>query len=449
MPLLVDRPRREGQIDLGPTWRSWTGDQQCRPAVIERPRSRDEVAAAIGRAADAGRTVRVAGSGHSASEAVLTDGTLLSLDWMDAVLDIDRQTGLVRCQAGITLRALSEALWPAGLALENLGDIDVQSVAGAISTGTHGTGPRYGNLSSRLESIEIVAAHGTAYELSAATDADGWRAARVSVGALGVVTAVTIRAVPRFVLRSVERTLPLVDVLERLDEHVTGTDHFGFYTFPHSPLALTYSHTRTDDVPRPRSRPHRWVDDVLLKNHGFHLACLAGRQAPALIPTINRCVSRLSPTVHRTDRSHLVFCHPRSVPFTETEFAIPRARAKEAVLTLREAIERERFDVSFPLEVRFSAGDDAYLSPAHERESCWISVIIFRGLAWERCFRTVEEIMVGLGGRPHWGKRHFRTAAQLRHDYPEWERFDGVRARLDPDGRFVNDYVRRVLGERA
>ena len=427
------------------TWSSWSGDHECRPERIERPRDHAELAAAIERAADAERVVRVAGSGHSSSDVVMTGGTLVSLDRMDAVLDVDTATGLVRCEAGITLHALSEALWPLGLGLENLGDIDVQSVGGAMATGTHGTGERFRNLSSTLHSIEVMLADGSTVELSEASDSDGWRAARVSVGALGVVTAVTIRAVPAFALRSLEQAQPLAEVLDGLDEILAATDHFGFFTFPHSPLALTYSYQRTGDAPEPRSRARAWTEDILVTNHGFHLGCHVGRVVPRAIPSMNRLVARLAPTAHRINRSHRVFCSPRSVPFTEMEYAIPREHAREAVLAIRELIERERFPVSFPLEVRFTAGDDAFLSPACERDTCFVGVIVFRGLPWRACFEAFEATMAGLGGRPHWGKRHFRTAEQLSGDYAHWESFAAVRARMDPDGRFANDYVRRTL----
>lgn len=280
------------------------------------------------RTAAAVDAVRVAGSGHSSSDVTLTDGTLISLERMNRVLDVDRASGLVRVEAGITLRALSEALWPIGLALETLGDIDVQSVAGATATGTHGTGERFANLSSRLHSIELMLGDGSTVELSEATDAEAWRAARVSVGALGVITAVTVRAVPAFVLRSLETTLPLAEVLERLDGLIAGNDHFGFFTFPHSPLAMSYSYDRAQGAPRSRWGGCAWAEDILLKNHVYHAVCRVGRARPTLIPLLNRVVSRLAGTRRRVDRPHLVFATPRRVPFTEMEYADP-ARACE------------------------------------------------------------------------------------------------------------------------
>jgi L-gulono-1,4-lactone dehydrogenase len=426
-------------------WRNWAGDQVCRPAAIEHPASVPEVVAAIERSRAAGRTLRVAGAGHSFTDAALTGGTLLRLDRMRRVLDVDSASGLARVEAGISLRECSEALWAHGLAFENLGDIDVQSIAGATATGTHGTGSRLRNLSAGLREIELATADGPVLTLSADSDPDAWRAARVGVGALGIVTAVTLQAVPAFTLEGTDSTAPLEEVLGHVDELADGADHFEFYVFPHSRLALTRVNRRVDGPPAPPSRARAWYDDVLLRNHVFGLAVAAGRRAPRLIPRINRALARASGTTRRVDRSYRVFASPRLVRFTEMEYALPRERAAEAVRAVLDVAARPGFAVPFPIEVRFVAPDDALLSPAGGRETCYVAVHMYRGMAWAPYFRAVEEVMDGFGGRPHWGKRHFQTAATLAPRYPEWDRFQDVRRRLDPDGTFANDYVRRVL----
>ncbi len=427
-------------------WSNWPGDQACSPASLERPADVDAVAAAVVRAAGEDRGVRVAGAGHSFTDAVLTDGTLLSLERMGRVLDADPATGLVRVEAGITLHVLNHALWDLGLALENLGDIDVQSVAGATATGTHGTGARLRNLSAAIESVELVTADGSTVECNEADDPDGWRAARVSLGALGVVTAVTLRAVPAFTLEGVDSSLPLEEALDRLGELVDGNDHFEFFTFPHSDLALTRTNNRVEGPPQPRSRTREWVDDVLVRNHLFGACCRVGRARPRLIPRINRAIARASGTTTRVDRSYAIFASPRRVRFTEMEYAIPRPRAAEAVRAVRAVSDEGGFDVCFPIEVRFVARDDALLSPAGGRDTCYIAVHSYEGMEWEPYFRAVEVVMDGFEGRPHWGKRHFQTAGTLAGRYPEWDRFAAVRARMDPDGLFANGYVQRVLG---
>jgi len=427
-------------------WRNWAGDQTCIPAVTENPASTAEVIAALERAGAADRVVRVAGAGHSFTDGVLTDGSLLSLDRMDRVLDADRSSGLVRVQAGIRLHALSPELWAHGLALENLGDVDSQSVAGATATATHGTGARLRNLSAALQSIELVTADGTVVELNEGSDPEAWRAARVSLGALGVITEVTLQALPAFALEGVDDAEPLGEVLDSLHERAAANEHFEFFTFPHSPLALTRTNNRVEAEPQPPRATRAWFDEVLMGNHALHAICVAGRVRPSLIPALNRALSKASGTRRRVDRSYAIFTSPRRVRFTEMEYAVPSARAVEAVRAVKAIAEEARFDVSFPIEVRLVAGDDALISPAAGRDTCYIAVHMFRGMEWEPYFRAVEDAMNAFDGRPHWGKRHFQTAATLRDRYPEWDRFAAVRERLDPGGRFANAHVRRVLG---
>ena len=427
-------------------WRNWSRELSCAPAEIVDPGSIDEVVDAVGRAGHGGRRVRVAGAGHSFTELVPTDGTLLRLGRMSRVLDVDRASGLVRVEAGITIHELNARLAEHGLALENLGDIDVQTIAGAMATATHGTGARLRNIPSQAVEVELVTGEGEVVRCSAEHDPDAWRAARVSLGALGVVTAVTLRCIPAFTLRGVDRPAPLEETLDRLAASVDGNEHFEFFTFPHSPLALTRTNNRVDDTPRPPGRAREWTEDILLGNHVFGGLCRLGRRFPGQIPRINRLVSRVAGSQTRVDRSDRVFASPRLVRFTEMEYAIPRAHAATAVRGVRDLIDSGGFQVNFPIELRFVAGDDALLSPAHDRDTAYVAVHTFAGMAFEPYFRAVEELMDGLGGRPHWGKRHFQSAATLRERYPAWDRFAGVRARLDPAGRFANAHLDRVLG---
>jgi FAD-linked oxidoreductase len=424
-------------------WRNWAGDQHCAPVAQVRPGSRDDVVAAVRRAAAEGRTVRAVGAGHSFSDVALTNGYQLSLDAMDAVLDVDQPGGLVRVQAGITIHALSRRLWDLGLAVENLGDIDRQSIAGAIATATHGTGAKLTNIGANVVSAEVVTGEGEVVELDGG---DELLAVRANVGALGIVTAVTLRAPPAFVLEGIDRPEPLDDVLASLDDRFDANDHFEFYFFPYSDIALTRTNNRVDEAPRPRPARKAWVDDVLVGNHFFHAACLAGRLAPRRIPAINRFVARQVRPTRRVDRSYEIFASPRLVRFTEMEYAVPRERVTDAVRAVHEMVRRERLAVPFPCECRVVAPDDALLSTASGRATGYVAVHMFKGMEWEPYFRAVERIMDGFDGRPHWGKRHFQTAETLRSRYPGWDRFQAVRSRLDPEGRFANAYTDRVLG---
>jgi FAD-linked oxidoreductase len=438
-------------------WSNWAGDQRCRPAAIECPTSIAEISAALERAAARGERVRVVGSGHSFSDIALTDGRLLTLQRMTRVLDVDRSCGLVRVQAGITIRELSARLAEHGLAQENLGDIDIQSIAGAISTATHGTGARLGNIPSQVVGLTLVLADGSTLECSAERDPEVFRAARVALGALGVIAEVTLRCVPAFWLSGLDRPAPLEETLECFEELALANDHFEFYVFPHADTALTRTNNRTEEPVRDRSRAAAYANDVLLTNHAFELCCRLGRRLPSQIPRINRLVTRLAGSSRRIDRSDRIFTSPRLVRFTEMEYALPREHTVEAVRRVLELVAtrarnggyRSGFAVPFPIEVRTVAADDALISTAAGRESGFVAIHMYRGMEWEPYFRAVEAIMYGLDGRPHWGKRHFQTAATLRSRYPDWDRFQTVRRRLDPDGRFANAHVERVLGAPA
>jgi FAD-linked oxidoreductase len=427
-------------------WRNWAGDQQCVPTAIEWPETLEQLRTAIGRAREAGLTVRAAASGHSFTDIACTDGQMLRLERMNRVLDVDRESGLVKVEAGITLDRLSEELDRHGLALENLGDIDAQSLAGALSTGTHGTGARLGNLSAQVEAMELVLADGSVLECSRGSDPDTLRAARVGLGALGMITTVTLRCVPAFTLNRLDHPLPLDETLERVDELVDSNDHFEFYTWPHGGVALVRETKREHGPPKPRGRLEEWWEESFLENRVMSLVARLGRRFPSAIPRLNATVSRVLKGSRKVDRSFRVFASKRRVRFTEMEYGVPREAGPDALRRVLEVVDRRGFAVGFPIEVRFVAADDAYLSPSSRRDTCYIAVHMYRGMEWYPYFSAVEAIMDDYGGRPHWGKRHFQSAATLAPRYPEWERFQSVRSRLDPDGLFTNEYIDRVLG---
>jgi|SRR5215203_595927 len=429
-----------------PEWRNWTGDQRCVPARIERPRDRGDLIESVKRAADQGLTVRAVGSGHSFTDAACTGGVLLEMDSLDRILEVQRDAGLVKVEAGLGLRALSELIWGHGMALENIGDIDKQTISGAVATGTHGTGSRFRNLSSMIDAMELVLPDGTLLEVSPSSEPELLPAVRVGLGALGVIATVTLRTVPAFTIRRTDSPLPLSETLERLQDLADGSDHFEFYVFPHTEVALLRQSERTDEPPDPRHPAVDFGQEVVLENWAMGAMVRVGRRFPSRIPRLSRfAASRLAKTV-KMDRSYRVFASRRKVRFTEMEYAIPRRHATEAIPRVLEVAERADPPVGFPIEVRFVAGDDSMLSPAHDRDTCYIAVHQYRGMAWESYFRSVESIMDSYGGRPHWGKRHFQTAAMLADRYPRWDEFLAARARLDPEGTFRNQYLDRVLG---
>jgi L-gulono-1,4-lactone dehydrogenase len=426
-------------------WRNWTGDQGCTPIEVARPRDRDELVAVVGAAAAAGRTVSVAGAGHSFTETAMTDGTLIDVGALSGVIDADRSSGLVKVGAGTVLADLNRGLDGLGLAMENLGDIDRQTIAGAISTGTHGTGAKLRNLSAQVEAVEIVTADGTVRELDA-SQPELLLAARVGIGALGAISAVTLRCVPAFTLLRVDTSQPREEVLDSFDERAEANDHFELFTFPYADSALVLERNRVDGSPRPRGRVAAYLNDVVLENWALEALSATGRLAPRAIPRLSRLAAALASGGRVVDRSDRVFANERRVRFTEMEYGVPREHGPAAARRVIEWVRAHRYPVFFPIEMRVAAGDDALLSPSHGRDTAYIAVHQYRGTSWRPYFEAVEEIMRDYGGRPHWGKRHFQTAETLAPLYPAWPRFLAARDRLDPARLFANEYAARVLG---
>jgi L-gulonolactone oxidase len=426
-------------------WTNWAGDQSCRPAEVVRPRDRDELAAAIMRAAEAGRTVSVAGSGHSFTEAPMTDGTMIRVEALSGVIDADPSTGLVKVGGGTVLADLNEELARLGLAMENLGDIDRQTIAGAISTATHGTGAALPNISAQAEAIELVLADGSVRELGA-DEPDLLRAARVGVGALGAISAVTLRCVPAFILHRVDSRHPRDEILDSFEERAAAHEHFELFTFPYADSALVLERNRTDSRPRPRGRAAAFLNDTVLENWALGALSATGRALPRAIPRLSRLAAALASGSRATDRSDRIFASDRRVRFTEMEYGVPRAHGPEALRRVIEWVRAHRYPVFFPIEMRVTAADDAHLSPSHERDTAYIAVHQYRGMEWRPYFEAVEKIMDDYAGRPHWGKRHFQTATTLAPRYPAWAKFQAARDALDPTRTFTNEYAAKVLG---
>ncbi len=273
--------------------------------------------------------------------------------------------------------------------------------------------------------------------------------ARVGLGALGVVTKLTLACEPAFTLRHVERAAKLDEVVAEIDQLADGHDHFEFYWLPHTDTCSLLCNDRTDEAPRPKSAYKRWRAEVFFPNYFFGAVVAAGRLRPELVPRLAAIVGNSVGSTRLIDRSDRILISTRLLRFVEMEYAIPRAHAREALLAVRDLIDGEGLRVSFPVEVRFTAPDDIPLSTAHGRETCYIAVHMARGMPHERYFDGVEAIMDRFDGRPHWGKLHGQRAETLAPRYPEWERFGRLRERLDPDGRFANGYLDRVLGPMA
>ena len=427
-------------------FRNWSGDLVGRPAVRLTPGSAEEAAEAVARAAARGLPVKAVGAGHSFNASAGTDGVQISTDRLDAVVSVDPEQRRVVVGAGIRLSDLNRELAAAGLALPNLGDVDRQSAAGAAATGTHGTGARLAGLASAVVGMQIVDGSGELIRCDYQRRPDLLRVARVGVGALGIVTEMTLQCVPAFNLHAVETVEPLDEVLESFDEQAAANDHFDLYWMPGGRRCQVKRANRTSEPRRPPSRFTYLRDKVVGENLAFGALNTLGTRIPGAAAPVTRLIEAGLSDRDLIDASHRVLVSPRWVRFHEMEYAIDRAALAEAFARVRALASGLARPVVFPLEVRVSAADDIPLSPAFGRDTAWIAAHVRRGRPYETYFRGFEEIMDDYGGRPHWGKLYFQDRESLASRYPEWDLFVEARRELDPDGRFANPYTDRVFG---
>ncbi|WP_310963780.1 D-arabinono-1,4-lactone oxidase [Nocardioides terrisoli] len=429
------------------SWQNWSGLAIAHPAQELAPATAAEVVDAVVAARHQRLTVKMPGTGHSFTDIAVTDGLLLRPDRLRGVTAVDRDAMTVTALAGTTLHELNATLERLGLTLHNMGDIADQTIAGATSTGTHGTGGVKASLSAQVAALELVAGDGSVVRASATENPDVFAVARLGLGALGVLTSLTFEVEPVFTLEAQESPRTWDQVLGTLDRLEADNHHFEFYWFPHTDRCLVKEDNRVLDPTAPLGRVRRYVDDELLSNTVFGLVNRLGNLRPALIPRLNELSGRALSARRYSDVPHRVFTSPRRVRFREMEYAVPREVGPQALRDVRRLIDRSGWHISFPVEVRVCPADDVALSTASGRDSMYLAFHVNRQTDHAAYFSGVEDVLRGYDGRPHWGKLHTRTATDLEPAYPRWAEFQAVRDRLDPDRVFANAYLRRVLGD--
>ncbi|BDT92380.1 L-gulonolactone oxidase [Nocardia sputorum] len=430
-----------------PTWRNWSGTVESSPALTIRPADRHGIVTAVEQAATRNQTIRPRGSGHSGVPLVATDGVVIDLSNWTGLERVDIENRLITVRSGTTLRSLNEQLHGLGLALTNLGDIDSQTLAGALATGTHGTGLRLGGMPTQVQAMEIILADGTSVTCSATERPELFDAARTNLGALGIVSTVTLRCEPAFALTASEFPEPVDSVLSRIDEYVENT-HFEFYWFPHTRNALVKCANRVPatESARPMHPLRHWLEYEVLENGALGLICRTGRAVPAVGPSLNRLCANLLSHRNYSDRSYRVLTSRRAVRFVECEYSVPFEALIAVFEQLRSAVGRLSHPVMIPIEVRFAAADAVWLSPAYRRRTAYVSVQQYVGMPYREYFSLFEAIVESVGGRPHLGKIHSLTSKELGKRYPRLTDFARMSAELDPVGTFRNHYLDGLLG---
>lgn len=427
-------------------WRSWSGTVRATPAVVERPTSAEGVQAAVRRARERGAVLRVAGSGHSFTPIAASDEVMLTLADLPEEVSVHGEE--VTVGAGVTVQALNRVLADHGVALATMGDIDHQAVAGALSTGTHGTGAGFGPMHTMVRAVELVDGTG---ERRWVADAD-LTAARLAVGALGVITRLRLGVVPTYRLATTITKVALDDVLADFPHHVADHRHAEFYWLPHTRWCQLKLADATDEPGLPTGLLHR-ANDVVLENAAVWTAGQAARVGAlagvghAASAAVSRVLAAGITGMQARQPSHLAFASTRRVRFTGMEYALPRDALGPVIGELGRLLADRRLPVALPVQVRAVAADtSAWLSPAWARDSTYVAIHVLRGMPSRIYFLEAEAIFRAHGGRPHWGKVHTLGAAALARLYPRWQAFADVRARFDPDGVFASPHLRRLLG---
>ena len=427
-------------------WSNWAGNQQTGTVLLSKPQTESELQQVVQSAQASGRRVKAVGSGHSFTAIAVSEEVLVDLSDYDEIVAIDKMNQTVTVQSGIQLSKLNQALYENSLAMQNLGDIAYQTIAGAISTSTHGTGAKFTGIANQVVALRIVLADSSIVECSANVNAQLFSCARVGLGALGLISTVTLKVVSAFNLAVIEEPMRVDDVLQNLDLHVDSNDHFEFFWVPHTGWALTKRNNRNNLPVEPMSKMSHWYSKTLMENYAFGAVCMLGKARPSLIPKLAKALPSSGRNEY-SDASHKVFASKRIIKFYEMEYAIPREACAEALNRVRRMVTDSGFFLNFPVEVRFTAPDEIPLSTASNRESAYIAVHIYKGMNYVPYFKEVESIMNSYQGRPHWGKLHFQSAATLASRYPQWDVFQAVRNQVDPKRMFSNQYLETVLGK--
>ena len=428
------------------SWRNWSGLASTSPAEVHRPASTEDVVAVVNRARELRTTVKMPGTGHSFTGIAAPEGIMLEPGGLAGPVTVDRAGLTATAPAGTPLHVLNDALAAAGFSLHNMGDIAEQTIAGATSTGTHGTGGVVASLSAQIAGLELVTGTGEVVRADASTNPDVFAVARLGLGALGILTSITFAVEPLFTLEAHEFPMLWDEAVDRFEQMSRENHHAELYWFPHTSRVLAKENNRVLEDPEPLGRFRHWLDDEFLSNRVFGWVNRIGNRLPRAIPRINDLSGRALSERTYSDVPHKVFTSSRSVVFREMEYAVPREVGLEALAEVRRWIDASGIRISFPVEIRTTPADDIALSTASGRESMYLAFHTNAQTDHTAYFKGVEAILRGYDGRPHWGKLNTRTAADLAPAYPRWAEFQAVRDRLDPDRVFTNTYLRRVLG---
>jgi len=424
--------------------KNWSKKISWQPRQLLQPSSEEEIQSIIKLALDKKRNVRVVGSAHSFNPLWVTNEIFINLDNYQGLVSVNKTAMQATIKAGTKLYTLGDLLYENGLAMENLGDIDKQSIGGTIGTGTHGTGLNFGTISTQVKAIRFVNGVGEVITCSEIKNTELFKAAQISLGALGIITEITLQCVPTYRLQLVNKKEPLKDVISTFKERITNNRNFEFYYFPKSETAWTKTSNIVEDVPD-KVNVFNYLTEYVLENYVYKVMCEAARLIPKLSDGISRFSANAVSNVTKTYHSHKVYATARLVRFNEMEYNVPIEHFEAVCEEVQHIINTNKFNVMFPLEHRVVKADDAYLSPAYKRDAVYIACHVYNKKDYVPYFKALEKIFLKYDGRPHWAKIHTLTAKEFQRKYEMFDVFNEHRKEQDPNNLFLNDYLRRIL----
>lgn len=422
-------------------WQNWAGNVRYNPKELTRPSSTEEVVELV----KTGRKIRCIGTGHSWSELVPSDDILMATDRLNQILEIDSEKNQVTVQAGAKLEDLNVQLWEKGYCFHNLGSIARQSLAGAVSTATHGSGIEFQILGSMVERFKLIIANGEVLTVDKNEDPELFKTALISMGALGIVTEMTINVAPKFQLHERSGLMDFEVVCDNILEWIKEEQHIKMWWFPHTDKMMVYRYNRTQE-PVNDSRFRQKLMDEWLSVHVYRFMLWWANRKPIRRKWVNQTiVKRMLPDVDRIERSYKVFNVPEPPIHRETEWSFYVNYTPQLLRDYKKMVDEKGHLINFIQEIRFVKGDDFALSPCYGRDSVYVGAYNADNNGWQELLSDFDELAVKYQGRPHWGKEFTVGANYLKAAYPKWDDFQKLRKKLDPDGKFLNPMLERIF----
>lgn len=426
--------------------KNWAGNVIWNPSEIAYPSSQEEIQQLVLKAANDRKKIRVLGTGHSFTALCQTEDTLVSLDKYQGLITVDTGKMQATVKGGTKLNHLGDLLFKEGMAMENLGDIDVQSIAGTISTGTHGTGASFGTISTQVIALQFVNGKGEIISCSETENRELFKAAQVSMGALGIITQITLQCVPLYKLGVEMKAAPLEDVLANLQAHLDDNRNFEFFWLPYTNKVATKTSNIEATSEVDKISFFNYWSEYIIENYLFMGICEFGKWFPSKTQAISKLTANLISDSKKTAFSHKIYATPRLVKFREMEYNVPADAYQEVMKDVIKTVNSGKFDVHFPIENRWVKGDDILMSPANGRDSAYIACHVYSNKDCKPYFKALEDIFRAYDGRPHWGKMNTLSPAVIADMYPEFSTFMKHRSEQDPDNIFVSQYMKQLLG---